>query len=67
MSSPLPNEVSDPIIGALKKYKWVIIIVAACVVVGYASVLFLGKNNPVELEIEKVIEVETGVHVDLTP
>ena len=67
MSSPIPNEVSDLIIGPLKKYKWAIIIVAACVVVGYLSVLVLGKNNPIELEIEKVIEIETGLNVNLTP
>lgn len=67
MSSPLPDEVLDPMVLFFKKYKWVILIVAACVAVGYASVLFMGKNNPIELEVEKVIEIETGIHVDLTP
>jgi hypothetical protein len=59
----LPPEV----IQFLKSYKWIIIILFFSLLVGYSSVIFLGKNNPIELEIEKVIEVETGVHVDLTP
>lgn len=67
MSSPVPNEIADPVIAFFSKYKWVILIVAACVVVGYLSVLVLGKNNPIELEIEKVIEIETGLNVNLTP
>ena len=37
------------------------------IIVAYVSVILLGKNNPVELDIEKVIEVETGLKVDLTP
>jgi hypothetical protein len=67
MTSPLPDEVSDPIVAFVKKYKWVILIIGSCVIVGYASVLLLGKNNPIEIEVEKVIEAETGLHVDLTP
>lgn len=50
-----------------QQYKWAIIIVFACVLIGYGSVVFLGKNNPIELEVEKVIEVETGLKIDLTP
>lgn len=67
MSAPIPPEISSEVSSFWQSYKWVIIIVASCVAIGYLSVLFLGKNNPVELEIEKVIEAETGVHVDLTP
>lgn len=67
MSSPLPPEISTPIATFWQTYKWVIIIVASCVMIGYLSVLILGKNNPIELEIEKVIESETGLHVNLTP
>lgn len=63
----IPPEVLKPIQDFWAKYNWIIIIVIICVVVGYISVIFLGKNNPIELEIEKVIEIETGLHVDLTP
>jgi len=46
---------------------WLIVLVLILVIVGYGSVLFLGKDNKIELEIEAVIEAETGVKVDLTP
>lgn len=50
------------------KANWkVIVIVTACVLAGYASVLYLGKDNVIEQEAEKVIELETGIKVDLTP
>ena len=45
----------------------VILIVTVGVIVAYGSVVFMGKNNPIELDIEKVIEAETGIKVDLTP
>lgn len=45
----------------------IIVILMVGILVAYGSVAFLGKNNPIELEIEKVIEVETGVKIDLTP
>ena len=46
---------------------WLIAIVFILVFIAYGSVIFLGKNNKIELEIEAVIEQETGVKVDLTP
>lgn len=63
----LPKELSEPLTKFWNQYNWIIIVVVICIIVGYASVAFLGKNNPIELEVEKVIEVETGVRVDLTP
>lgn len=47
---------------------WImIIIMISCVLVGYISTVFLGKDNPVEQEVEKIILVETGLTIDLTP
>lgn len=63
----LPPEIYNPILEFLKKNSWIIIIIILLVFIAYGSVAFLGKNNAIELEIEKVIETETGVHVDLTP
>lgn len=45
----------------------VIVIIFAAVIAGYVSVIFLGKDNPIELDVEKIIEMETGVKIDLTP
>jgi hypothetical protein len=67
MTSPLPPEIANPIVAFWQTYKWIIVIVVACIAVGYLSVLILGKNNPIELEVEKVIEAETGLHLNLTP
>lgn len=36
-------------------------------VIGFGSVYFLGRNNPIELAVEEVIAEETGLKVDLTP
>lgn len=44
-----------------------IVIFIILITIGYTSGLFLGKDNPIEQEVEKIIEVETGVKVDLTP
>lgn len=47
---------------------WIIITFLFAAILGaYCSVFFLGKNNPIEIEIEKLIDVETGVKIDLTP
>lgn len=46
---------------------WLIAVVLILVVVAYGSVIFLGKDNKIETEIEAVIEAETGVKIDLTP
>jgi len=63
----IPPEILKPIQDFWAKYRSIIIIVIALVLVGYSSVMFLGKDNPIEEEVEKVIEIETGVKVDLTP
>lgn len=62
-----PPEIWQPIQDFWAKYNFVIIITIALVLVGYISVLMLGKDNAIEQEVEKVIEIETGVKVDLTP
>ena len=63
----LPQEIKTPISEFLSKNGLIIIIVISCVIIGYASVAFMGRNNPIEVEIEKVIEAETGIKIDLTP
>ena len=50
----------------MQNWKMITVIVVG-IIVAYASVAFLGKDNIVEQEVEKVIEVETGVKLDLTP
>lgn len=67
MNNTIPPEVSDPILNFLKTQKWIILILVISIILAYFSVMLLGKNNIVELEVEKVIEIETGVEVNLTP
>ena len=62
-----PEELTTPINSFFSKNRFIIIILISCVIVGYVSVIFMGRNNPVEVEIEKVIEAETGIKIDLTP
>ncbi len=40
-------------------------IVGVVAIVGWVSTRFLGNNNPVEEECEKVIQDETGMKMDL--
>lgn len=48
--------------------KWKIaVIVFAAVIVGYLSLIWLPKDNPIEKEVEEIIKEETGLTVDLTP
>lgn len=48
--------------------KWkVAVIVFAAVIVGYLSLIWLPKDNPIEKEVEEIIKEETGLTVDLTP
>lgn len=63
----VPEEIGDPILNWVVKNKWKIIIAIGAVITAYASILLLGKDNIIEQEAEKIIEVETGLHVDLTP
>ncbi len=51
----------------LSKNWKVITIIVVGVIVAYASVVFLGKDNQIEQDVEKVIETETGIKIDLTP
>ena len=43
------------------------VILAVSILAAYISIAFLGRDNPIEMEIEKVIEIETGLKIDLTP
>jgi hypothetical protein len=50
-----------------RNYKWALILTLMLILTAYGTVFILGKNNPIELEIEKVLEKEIGFPVDLTP
>lgn len=63
----IPDEVLIPIRGFFVRNWVLIIIIATAVISGYASVVFLGNDNVVEENVEKIIEAQTGVKVELTP
>lgn len=42
-------------------------IVGIVAAIGYLSQYYLGKDNPVEEECEKIIEDQTGKKIDLSP
>lgn len=47
---------------------WVLIIILmTSILVAYISMIFLGKDNIIEQEAEKIIEIESGLKIDLTP
>ena len=45
----------------------ILVILAVVSSIGFFSHLYLGHDNSVEEEIEKLIEERTGLDVDLTP
>lgn len=49
--------------------KLVVIVITVCLllIIGVASSKWLGNDNPIEQQIEDIIEKETGVEVDLSP
>lgn len=59
----IPIEIKE----ILSKNWIMIIILISCILIGYVSMIFLGKDNQVEQEVEKIIEIETGIRIDLTP
>lgn len=63
----IPAEISALIREFFVKNAWIILIIIICICVAYASVVLLGSDNQVEVAVEKIIEAETGIHVDLTP
>lgn len=63
----IPTEISDKLKLFFSNSKYIIVITIVCLIIAYASVAFLGKDNIVEQEIEKVIQIETGISLDLTP
>ena len=62
-----PDELFTPIKIFWDNNKWLMLVVVMLILAAYGSVLILGKNNPIEIEIEKAIEKETGLQIDLTP
>lgn len=45
----------------------VLLIIGIAGIIGVVSAQFLGDDNPVEETAEKVIEIHTGIDLDLTP
>lgn len=45
--------------------KWFVVIMVG--VLGFTSTYFLGPDNPIEQEAEKIIKNETGKDIDLSP
>jgi hypothetical protein len=63
----IPDEIKTMAIAWLKKNAWLIIVISILILVAFLSVPFLGKDNVVEQDVEKIIETETGIKVDFTP
>ena len=45
----------------------IVTVVSICIAAGLLSRIWLGPDNIVEQEAEKIIEEETGIHIDLSP
>lgn len=45
----------------------VLLALIIAVIIAYISTLFLGQENPIEVAVEKSIETETGIKIDITP
>ena len=63
----MPPELLDTIKGFWSKYRSMIIISFLLILIGYGSAAILGKNNPIEKEVEKVLDAETGLDIKLMP
>lgn len=63
----IPDEIKNKIKEFFSKNWKGILAVVLAIALGLGSVLFLGKDNVIEQEAEKIILEETGVKVDLTP
>lgn len=63
----IPPQILDAISSYWNKNGWIIIFVSIALVIGFTSILFLGKDNIIEQDIEIFIENETGINVDLSP
>ena len=63
----IPPEIKAVIKDFFEKNWKMALLILSLVIVGYASLLWLPKDNPIEQAAEKVIEDETGIKVDLTP
>lgn len=53
-------------INFIKKIWKIVVIAIMWLLIAYASVLFLGKGNPIEEGSKKVIQMEAGINPDLT-
>ena len=45
----------------------VLLALIIAVIIAYISTLFLGQENPIEVGVEKAIETQTGIKIDITP
>lgn len=63
----IPAEILIPLREFFVKNAWIIILLIILICVAYASVIFLGTDNQVEVAVEKIIEAETSIRIDLTP
>lgn len=63
----IPDKIWIPIREFFGRNAWVIIILIIAICVAYVSVILLGSDNQVEVAVEKIIETETGLRIDLTP
>ncbi len=63
----IPPELKEALKNFLIMNRYIIFIIIELIILAYISVAFMGKNNVVEVEIEKVIDKETGLNIDLTP
>ena len=63
----MPPELLDTMKGFWSKYRFFIMFSLLLILIGYGSAAILGKNNPIEQEVEKVLDAETGLDIKLTP
>ncbi len=57
----------DEILEKLKSFNLIILFMIVLIIFGFISIIFLGNDNPIEQRVEKIIETETGVKLDLSP
>lgn len=61
----IPDEISQPIHQFFSN-NIIIISLILLFIAAFVSVIFLGNDNSIEQGIEKVIEAESGIKIDLT-
>ena len=51
----------------MKTHGFKVVLVSTCTIVALTSLLWMPKNNPIEVAAEKEIELLTGFNIDFTP